>query len=182
MTFWEILDAFTFYGLDMVLLALITTVLVQLLKMSVLKHCQKKILTFLPFIIGCILYAAYTALEYMDAGIIFDDYVEVLEHGFSVGALSTLIYVWYEQFIRTGKTGSTTQGVISTLIGGYVPTEKLDDAATRIADALEKDVTGDGAKKAADILAEYCGDADEKDVKLLAKLIIETLAHMTAKG
>ena len=54
----EILDAFTFYGLDIMLLAALTTLCVQILKISLLKKCQKKILTFLPFIVGCVFYGA----------------------------------------------------------------------------------------------------------------------------
>lgn len=181
MTLMEILDAFTFYGLDIMLLAALTTLCVQILKISLLKKCQKKILTFLPFIVGCLFYGAYTVLYNMDFRILVMSYVDVMEHGFSVGALSTIIYVWYEQFIRGKKGQSATEGVIATLIEGYVPTDAVEDAAARIADAIQKDVTGDGAVKATDILKEYCGeDMQEKDIKLLSRLIIETLAHMNA--
>lgn len=181
MTLLEILDAFTFYGLDIMLLAILTTLSVQLLKISILKKCQKKILTFLPFVVGSLFYGAYTVLYNMDFRILITDYVGILEHGFSVGALSTIIYVWYEQFIRGKNEQSATEGVIATLIEGYVPTDAVANAATRIAEAIQKDVTGDGANKATDILKEYCGeDMDEKDIKLLSRLIIETLAHMNA--
>ncbi len=181
MTLLEILDAFTFYGLDIMLLAALTTICVQLLKISVLKKCQKKILTFLPFIVGCLLYGAYSVLYGMDFSILITDYVGIMEHGFSVGALSTIIYVWYEQFIRGKSAKSATEGVISTLIEGYVPSDAVNDAAARIAEAIQKDVTGDGANKATDILKEYCGEElDEKDIKLLSRLIIETLAHLNA--
>ena len=181
MTIWEVLDAFTFYGLDIAVLAVITTAAVQLLKLTLMKNCQKKILTFLPFIIGSVLYAAYAALSRLDATFLVTGYVDVLEHGFSVGALSTIIYVWYEQFIRKDRTGSAAENVIATLIEGYVPAADVTDAATRIADAIEKDVTGDGAKKAEEILSGYCSEISEKDLRLLSKLIIETLAHMNTQ-
>ena len=55
-------------------------------------------------------------------------------------------------------------------------------AAREIAEVLARDVTGNGATKAQEILAEYSsGDADERNIQLLCKLIIETLAHLTTK-
>ena len=103
-----------------------------------------------------------------------------MEHGFSVGALSTLIYVWYEQFVRNKKTGGVTESVISTLIESYVPGGELEEIAATIARAIEKDVTGDGAKKTAEILLSHKVDeVTESDIKVLARLIIETLAHIS---
>ncbi len=181
LTIIEIIDTFTFYGLDIIALAAVTCILVQLLKISLFKKCQKKVLTFLPFLIGSLLYAGYSALLHLSFKYLVDNYVSVLEHGFSVGALSTIIYVWYEQFVRNKKSASTTQSVIKTLIDGYVPSEAVEKIAEEIALAIEKDVTGDGAKKTAEILgANRPEDVTEGDVKLLSKLIIETLAHLNA--
>ncbi len=77
-------------------------------------------------------------------------------------------------------TANATESVIATLIEGYVPAEGVEEVAAEIASAIERDVCGDGAKKAAEILAARSSDVSEADVKLLAKLIIETLAHMNA--
>ena len=50
----------------------------------------------------------------------------------------------------------------------------------QIARAIEKDVTGDGAKKTAEILAAHrLDDVTESDIKVLSRLIIETLAHIS---
>jgi hypothetical protein len=180
LTLIEIIDTFTFYGLDVILLAAATCAIVQVLKLTLLKKCKKKILTFLPFIVGTILYAAYSAISHFDAGYVLTNYTQVVEHGFAVGALSTVIYVWYEQFIRETKETSFAESVISTLIDGYVPTDAVESTAQAIAEAIQKDVTGDGAKKAAEILnANSLEDITERDVTLLSKLIIETLAHIT---
>lgn len=180
MTIIEIIDAFSFYGLDVICLAAATCAVVQLFKMTLFKNRNKKVLTFLPFVVGCALYAAYACARNLSFAYVFDNYVSVLEHGFSVGALSTLIYVWYEQFLRDKKTANATESVIATLIEGYVPAEGVEEVAAEIASAIERDVCGDGAKKAAEILAARSSDVSEADVKLLAKLIIETLAHMNA--
>ncbi len=179
MTVIQIIDAFAFYGADTMLLAALNCALVQLVKATILKRCQKKAVTFLPFIFGCILYAAYAALRNMSAAYVLENYVSVLEHGLSVGALSTVTYVCYEQFIRRKESVSVSVGVIKTLIEGYVPSENLEKAAAEIAKSIERDVTGDGARKAAEIILSYAdGETSESDVKLLARLIIETLAHV----
>lgn len=180
MTVFEIIDAFTFYGLDIIALAAVTSILVQILKLTLFKRCQKKVITFLPFLIGALLYTGYTALVHLSFRYVLDNHVSVLEHGFSVGALSTLIYVWYEQFVRNKDNMSATAGVISTLIEEYVPKEEIAQIATEIARAIEKDVTGDGAKKTAEILAAHSlEDVTESDIKVLSRLIIETLAHIS---
>lgn len=180
MTVFEIIEAFTFYGFDIIALAVATSISVQILKRTLLKNCQKKIITFLPFAIGALLYAGYCALVHLSFRYILDNYVSVLEHGFSVGALSTLIYVWYEQFVRNKNTGSAAAQVISTLIEEYVPKEELLSIAEEIARAIQRDVTGDGAKKTADILtAHSLEEVTENDIKVLSRLIIETLAHIS---
>lgn len=180
MSFFEIIDTFTFYGFDLAALSAVTCVVVQILKLTALKRCTRKVLTFLPFVIGVALYAIYISARQTDVAYVLTNCVDVLEHGFAVGSLSTLIYVCYEQFIREKDPTSRTEGVITTLIEGYVPTNEVERIAKQIALAIEKDVTGDGAKKTADILAESAEQMSERDVQLLAKLIIETLAHLNA--
>ena len=180
MTIIQIIDTFTFYGMDVIALAAATCILVQLAKITLFKKRQKRVLTFLPFIVGSLLYAGYAALLHLSFKFVADNYVEILEHGFSVGALSTVLYVWYEQFMRNKKSVSATQGVIATLIDGYVPDEQAEEIAAQIAQAIERDVTGDGAKKIAEILSEnHPEEVTEKDIKMLSRLIIETLAHIS---
>ena len=62
MTVIQIIDTFTFYGLDIFALAAVTCALVQILKLTLFKKCKKKLVTLAPFIIGSILYAGYAAL------------------------------------------------------------------------------------------------------------------------
>ena len=138
--------------------------------------------TFLPFIFGTLFYAVYAAVRNLSLLYLLDEYVSVLEHGISVGAIATLYYVLYEQFVREKNSLSETERVISTLIEGYVPADSVDVAARAIAEAIERDVTGNGATRAQEILAEYSnGEIGERDIQLLAQLIIETLAHLTTK-
>ena len=181
MTILEIIDTFTFYGIDVVLLASLTTLVVQLLKISVFRKMKKKLLTFLPFVIGTLFYAVYQGVYHASISYVLDEYIDILEHGISIGALATLTYVLYEQFVREKGNLSATQGVIATLIDGYVPDDALEKTAKLIAEAIERDVLGDGANKTAEILLANGGESiSERDVALLSKLIIETLAHLNA--
>ena len=180
MTVIEIIDAFTFYGIDVMLLAALTFAAVQLCKLTFLKRVNKKLITFLPFVLGTVFYAVYAGLKNMSFCYLLQNYVSVIEHGVSVGAASTLAYVLYEQFVREKKAGlSATEGVISALIEGYVPTNEVEEVAKSIAEAIAKDVTGCGAQRAAEILTANADEGiTERDVQLLSKLIIEALAHI----
>ncbi|MDE6585428.1 MAG: hypothetical protein K2K80_01950 [Clostridia bacterium] len=182
MTILQIIDAFTFYGIDVILLAALTAITVQIFKVTFLKKLKRKLLTFLPFIIGTLFYAAYVAAVNCSICYIIKEHISVLEHGISVGALATLLYVMYEQFVRDKKSASPAEGVIATLIDGYVPDGRTEEVASLIAEAIQRDVTGDGAIRAAEILTENsAGEINERDIKLLSKLIIETLAHVNLR-
>lgn len=180
LTFLEIIDVFTFYGIDVVLLAAATAVFTQLMKNSLFKRAEKKLFTFLPFVIGTLLYAIYAAVSNLSFFYLLDEFISVFEHGFSVGAVSTLIYILYEQFIRRKNVLSATESVISTLIEGYVPEDKLEAAAKSIAAAVKLNVTENGAARAQEILSGYAkAEINERDLQLLCKLIIKTLARLT---
>ncbi len=182
MTLTEIAEAFSFYGFDITFLAALTCAAVQILKRVAFKNPKKKkILTFLPFAFGTLFYAVYQILINLDISVLFHSGVGILEHGLTVGGVSTLLYVLYEQFVREEDGLSAVEGVIKTLVEGYVPSENAESVAKEIAAAIERDVTGTGAKKAAEILERNCVDADKNSITLLAKLIIETLAHITTK-
>lgn len=181
LTIIKIIDAFTFYGVDVLLLAALTAAVTQVLKISVLKKLKKKILTFLPFVLGTLFYAIYECVCNLSIRLLLTDYVTIIEHGISVGAVATLLYVLHEQFIREKKGCTQTEQVVATLLEGYVPTDSVEKAAKEVAAAIERDVTGNGAARAEEIIGMYCeGEITERDIKLLSKLIIETLAHITA--
>ena len=95
MTIIGIIDTFTFYGADVILLAALTAVTVQICKATFLKRVKRKLLTFLPFIFGTVFYAAYAATKNLSLYYLLEEYVYVLEHGISVGAVATLLYVLY---------------------------------------------------------------------------------------
>lgn len=181
MSFIQIINTFTFYGFDVAALALLTSLATQLVKKLLFKRA-KKLVTFMPFMLGTLFYAVYAAVRNLSVFYLLDEYVSVLEHGISVGAIATLYYVLYEQFVREKSGLSETEKVISTLIEGYVPTDSLEAAAKAVAEAIERDVTGNGALRTQEILTEFSnGEITERDIQLLSRLIIETLAHLTTK-
>ena len=96
LTIIKIIDAFTFYGVDVLLLAALTAAVTQVLKISVLKKLKKKILTFLPFVLGTLFYAIYECVCNLNIRLLLTDYVTIIEHGISVGAVATLLYVLHE--------------------------------------------------------------------------------------
>lgn len=110
MTYTEIMNLFTFYGVDVAALGIVTTVLTQILKTTLLKSAPNKLYAFLPVIIGSLLYAVYTMLTHLSFCYAFENIAYVLEKGFSVGAAATIIYVIYEQFTK-GKN-SDKQDVV----------------------------------------------------------------------
>ena len=182
MTFIQIIDLFTFYGIDVAILALATAIFTQVLKITLLKKVQKKILTFLPFTIGTLLYAVYAAVRNLSAEYLLAHYAEILEHGLAIGSLATLLYVLYEQFIRKKSGLSETEQIVSALIEGYVTDDSVEKVAKEVSEAILKDVTGNGAKLCEEIIAASATEEiNERDIQLLSKLIIETLAHMSTK-
>ncbi len=182
LTFIEIIDTFTFYGIDVILLAAATALITQLMKKTLFARAQKKIVTFLPFLTGIFLYAVYEGVRNMSVAYLFEEYTSIIEHGISVGTAATLYYVLYEQFVRKPNGLSETEKVVAALIEGYVPSDSIEAAAKAVAEAIGRDVTGNGAARAQEIIAGYAdGEINEKDVVLLSKLIIETLAHMSTR-
>ena len=180
MSVFEIIETFSLYGVDIIALSAFTSVIVQVLKLTLLKKAQKKVLTFLPFFLGTLFYSIYCGLYNWSFEYVITNYVCVCEHGFAVGVLATFIYVLYEQFIRCNTKLTATESVVLTLIEGYVPDDKTEATAKAVAEAIAKDVTGTGATKTAEILLNNCQEGvSEKDIKLLAKLIIESLAHVS---
>ena len=183
MDFLTIIDNLTNYGVDIATISAITCVIVQILKRTLLKNCPKKVISFLPFAIGTILYAVFAAVAHLDIGYLLTDLPYVCERGFTIGALSTVLYVLYEQLIREREQTGVTEGVIAALIEGYVTQEGAADAAKRIAEALKDDLNGDGAKLAADILKEYAAeDTDQIEIEAVSKVIVDTLKSLTGQS
>lgn len=173
MTFIEIIATFSHYGIDVILLAAATSVLLQILKLGILKNAPKKVLTFLPFVLGTLLYAIYVGVNHFSLSYIAERFAHILKEGTAVGALSTFIYVLYEQFIRKSRAKTPEQVLIAAMLEGYVPAEKAEIAAEALTEAAESGQMS--ADEAAEILSEYAEGATAQEIALLAKLIERAL-------
>lgn len=123
LTYIEIIDFITFYGVDVAVLGIITSVLTQILKTTLLKNAPNKLYAFLPVIIGTVLYAIYSLLSH---GLGCGDFAIALEKGFSVGAAATFIYAIYEQFARGKSKLPTEENVENAENCDGVDDEKLN--------------------------------------------------------
>ena len=126
MTALQFLNAFRAFGADVMLLSLGVTLLTSLLKKTVMKNCSKKAFVFLPFIIGLIVYAAFSALVTWSASPFTESLFQTLEKGLACGLAATLYYVLYEQFIRPSKSNGQTDPLY-TLLNGIVPDEQKEE-------------------------------------------------------
>lgn len=176
MTYFEITDLFTLYGVDVAVLGIVTCAITQILKTTLLKKAPNKIYTFLPFIIGCVLYFCYFAAVNRSAMFALENFARVFERGLSVGAAATMVYVIYEQFVRGAKKGKDAKTVaIEFLLEGYFEGEKLDTVAQNLAGC---GADGNAAEeKAAEILASAAGDLSAGEIKALSRLVAKTLAQ-----
>ncbi len=128
MTAMQFLKALEQYGADILLLAAGVCLITALLKKTVLKNCPNKVYVFLPFLIGIVLYAAYRAIVTWSALPFTEGIAATLEGGLGCGSAATVYYIFYEQFIRKGKTKLS----LSPILGGIVPEEKCEEASDEL--------------------------------------------------
>ncbi len=131
MTALQFFNAFRTFGADVLLLALGVTLFTSLLKKTVMKNCNKKAFVFLPFAIGLVVYAVFSALVTLSADPFTKDLATTIEKGFSCGLAATLYYVVYEQFIRAPKSTAESDPLY-TLLGGIVPEENMKEAVAAL--------------------------------------------------
>ena len=181
LTIIQLINTFTFYGIDTVLLASLTTVTVAIIKKLFFKKASKKLLTFLPFIVGTLFYCGYSALVNFSLTPIINDISEHLEKGFAVGATATVIYIIYEQFLRGNRSASIFESVTKTILQGYIKSEELDATAKSACEALLNDVTGSALERVREIISEHAEEGTgEREILLLAKTLCDTLSHLNS--
>lgn len=149
MTALQFFNAFRTFSTDVLLLALGVTLITSLLKKTVMKNCNKRVFVFLPFAIGTVVYAVFSALVTLSAEPFTKDLLQTVEKGFSCGLAATLYYVVYEQFFRSPKKAEKTDP-LSILLDGIVPEEKKEEA---IASLTEKS-TGVGREQLSEVVRE----------------------------
>ena len=180
-TIIQLINTFTFYGIDIVLLALLTTVTVAIIKKLFFKKASKKLLTFLPFIVGTLFYCGYSALVNMSFLPVVNGICEHLEKGFAVGATATIFYVVYEQFLRGDSSTPLFESVAKTILEGYIKSDEIDTAAKKAYEAVLNDVTGSALERVRNVIKEHADEAtSEREIVLLAKTLCDTLAQLNS--
>lgn len=180
-TIIQLINTFTFYGIDIVLLAVLTTLTVAIIKKLFFKKASKKLLTFLPFIVGTLFCCGYSALVNMSFSPVVNGISEHLEKGFAVGATATIIYVVYEQFVRGDSSTPISESVAKTILEGYIESDEIDAVSKSACEAILNDVTGSALERVRRILAEHANEnTDEREILLLAKTLCDTLAHLNS--
>lgn len=177
MSFVEILNTLRAYGADVLLLAFGVTLIVSLLKKTVMKNVPKKVFVFLPFAVGIVFYAVFHALASMSAAPFTTEIADTLKGGFACGCAATLYYVIYEQFFR-GKTLSP----LLPLLEGVVPEEKREEAANVLYEGFFRQEEGARATFLRETLRTYCGDTmSEDELQKIVELIEEFLLSLEKK-
>lgn len=181
LTIIQLINTFTLYGIDTVLLAALTTVTVAIIKKLFFKKASKKLLTFLPFIIGTAFYCAYSAIMNLSFAPVINGISAHLEKGFAVGATSTILYVVYEQFVRGDKSTPLSKSVAKTILEGYIKSDELDAASKSAYEAVVNDVTGSALERVRKVISEHAAEGtDEREILLLAKTLCDTLSHLNS--
>lgn len=174
----KIIELFTCYGLDVAALAAVTCALTQILKNTLLKRAQKRLFTFLPYAIGAALYTGYAAVANACSGNAGVNFADALSHGVTTGAIATVIYAVWRQFIKGGSS-SVAEGVIAAMVSGYVEEGKEGETAAEISAALGEMTDDERIEKCADIIVSRAnGDISRAEIEALAKLIVETVARI----
>lgn len=121
-----------------------------LLRKTLLKNFKKsKLAAFLPFLLGALLYTAYTAAVSGPAGM---DWNSALSAGITCGSLATVIQVVYEQFTTGGKSLDIRAACVKALLSDYG--EISDETAVE----LEQAVAEENSDRALELLKDIVGE------------------------
>ena len=181
LTIIQLINTFTLYGIDTIMLAALTTATVAIIKKLFFKKASKKLLTFLPFIIGTIFYCAYSAIINLSVASVINEISAHLEKGFAVGATSTILYVVYEQFVRGDKSTPLSESVAKAILEGYIKSDELSNASKSAYEAVVNDVTGSALERVKQIISEHAAEGvNEREILLLAKTLCDTLSHLNS--
>ncbi|MBE7088494.1 MAG: hypothetical protein E7370_03115 [Clostridiales bacterium] len=180
MYFYELISAFSLYGEEVILFAFLTTVAIQIAKNNLLKSVNKRLLTFMPFLIGTVIYAVYL---YFSFGIeyLLKNATAVFEHGIAVGTLSTFMYIIYEQFIRkTCPTLSISESLALSYISTYVKEELREDVAKKICEVVNSTTESEGVLLIKDLILQNAQtEILDDELIALCSLIYKSLISLS---
>lgn len=173
MTFVQITNIFKEYSLIVLLLAAIVCGLTALIKIWV-PDKQKKFLTFLPFILGIIVYGIYLLIAKGAPEVLKADTVIT---GFECGTAATIYYILYEQFIKNKKSfkASSKQAlIIMGILSNAIKPEILSEVSEKVAYILTEKAMDESETAAVFkelILTNAFRDIPTAEVEALIRLI-----------
>ena len=160
MTIAQLIDLLRSYGVDILILGAADALLTALIGKIPEKILPKKYLTFIPFLLGFLLYALFFPLI---KNLSAEDFSVVLERGFGVGLTAVLCNLLFARL--TGKKDGTSgaASLVKQLLKDCIKEPALTEAAEKIAEAFFGEIEGtDGDKTQADGTSET-DDKSETD-------------------
>ncbi len=133
MTFAQLFDLLRSYGVDILILGAADALLTALIGKIPEKILPKKYLTFIPFLLGFLLYALFFPLI---KNLSAEDFSVVLERGFGVGLTAILCNLLFARL--TGKKDGTSgaASLVKQLLKDCIKEPALTEAAEKISEAF----------------------------------------------
>lgn len=185
MSIVQLVNIFEKYSLDALLLGIAVCLLTSLVK-KLIPDKLKKFLTFIPFVFGILIYAAYLYFI-MGKSEIFT--TQTLAVGVRCGMAATIYYVLYEQFIRGKKKYADTSDPRELVVAGQIEPIILESYLKE----LPRQIVAGVEKSLAD--ASYCVNyivgavrgktrpaVSEDDLIAVGKLIVLTLSELEKRA
>ena len=148
MTIAQLIDLLRSYGVDILILGAADALLTALIGKIPEKILPKKYLTFIPFLLGFLLYALFFPLI---RNLSAEDFSVVLERGFGVGLTAILCNLLFARL--TGKKDGTSgaASLVKQLLKDCIKEPALTEAAEKISEAFFGETEGtDGDETQAD--------------------------------
>lgn len=153
----DVFQFFTYlkqFNADVLLIGAGVFALDLLLGKTLLKGARAKLTAFLPFLLGGILYSAYTAAtDGFAEGVTVSDAISA---GITCGSLATVINVACGRLGKPADGGKTRAECVKALLAGW---DITDEQARSLADAVGRE--GDEGKE---LLAQITGEETAKTV------------------
>ena len=133
MTIAQLIDLLRSYGVDILILGAADALLTALIGKIPEKILPKKYLTFIPFLLGFLLYALFFPLI---KNLSAEDFSVVLERGFGVGLTAILCNLLFARL--TGKKDRTSgaASLVKQLLKDCIKEPALTEAAEKISEAF----------------------------------------------
>ena len=133
MTIAQLIDLLRSYGVDILILGAADALLTALIGKIPEKILPKKYLTFIPFLLGFLLYALFFPLI---KNLSAEDFSVVLERGFGVGLTAIFCNLLFARL--TGKKDGTSgaASLVKQLLKDCIKEPALTEAAEKISEAF----------------------------------------------